>query len=67
MTQEKMHEGHKMPKDWQKLIVRHRANELIKMAKRLGITVTIELQAQQPLAMGNHQMVVEVRDRDYRS
>lgn len=36
-------------------------NTLIQTAERLGIVLTIDNVPQQPLAMGNHQMVGRVR------
>lgn len=41
-------------------VIKQRAEELIAEAVQLGVVVTISLQPLQPLAMGNHQMVVEV-------
>ena len=43
-----------------------RAQELIDDAVEADITVTIHTEPGTPLAMGNHQMVLSVRDRDYR-
>lgn len=38
-----------------------RALELIDLAKRSGVVLTIELKPNLPLAMGNYEMVVDVR------
>lgn len=37
------------------------ANDLVQTAKRCGLVVTIGLEPRQPLAMGNYDMVVDVR------
>lgn len=40
--------------------IKEKAEQLIKDAAAIGMDVTIERQPQQPLAMGNHKLVVFV-------
>lgn len=61
-----MHANHEMPSDWKVRVLRFYAERLIHTAKQLGFTVTIETAPRLPLAMGNHNMKVEIRSREYR-
>ena len=40
--------------------IRHQAVQLVEDATNAGVVVTITLEPLQPLAMGNHRMVVDV-------
>ena len=48
--------------DTARLVILKAALDLVTQAQRCGIVVTIETTAHQPLAMGNHDMSVTVRD-----
>ena len=42
-------------------IIRRRAHTLVELAQEWGYVVTLETKPEQPLAMGNHFMAVDVR------
>lgn len=41
--------------------IEHMANELVELAKRCEVVITIDTKPRQPLAMGHYDMVVNVR------
>jgi len=44
-------------------LIKERAEELVNDAARWGVVLTISLKPLEPLAMGNHEMVVDVQPR----
>lgn len=44
-------------------IIKERAEQLVQDAVRWGVVLTISLKPLEPLAMGNHKMVVDVQPR----
>lgn len=50
-------------------IIAHRALALVELAKEMGFVLTIETEALKPLALGNYDIIVTVREshESYRS
>ena len=42
--------------------ITHVAHEIVELAQRCGLVVTIEIKPREPLAMGNYDMVVDARE-----
>jgi hypothetical protein len=51
-----------MTEDETQLILAERALALAELASALGYTLTIETEARKPLALGNYDLIINVRE-----